>query len=570
MKTFTKLIAILSGIILISPTVSFSQNNAVPGEKKITTHNEIPGDPYLPNAYGNLKTTPAKTFTGSNIFTTQVNVNASGQNIVGDAGNEPSLAVNASDPTKMVIGWRQFDNIGSNFRQAGWAYSNDAGHTWTFPGKIEAGTFRSDPVLDYDNDGNFYYNSLTSNVSGYFCKVFKSSNGGSTWNSGSDAAGGDKQWMTIDRTTGVGAGNIYSFWTSYYSSCIPGNFTRSTDGGSTFESCVEVTGDPYWGTMAVGNNGELYIAGSAQFDGIQFAKSTNAMTPGSTVAWDFSQYVDIDGYITSQTQVNPVGLLGQASVDVDRSNGPGRGNIYVLASVMRLSTGDPADVMLIKSTDGGQTWNFPVQVNDDGTSYNWQWFGTMSVAPNGRIDAVWLDTRNDPTNADISELYYSYSLDQGDTWSVNEKLSLAFNPHVGYPQQDKIGDYFDMQSDNGGAHLAWANTLNGEEDVYYSYIRPPVVGTGSTPKNENYLSVSCYPNPFRDLTTIRYQVPAQETVILSIFNVYGQEITTLVNKVQPAGIYTVSYAAADLPAGYYYCRLTSGSATKTASLVKVK
>jgi len=35
--------------------------------------------------------------------------------------------------------------------------------------------------------------------------------------SGTDAHGGDKQWMTIDRTNGAGSGNIYSWWTSYYS-----------------------------------------------------------------------------------------------------------------------------------------------------------------------------------------------------------------------------------------------------------------------------------------------------------------------------------------------------------------
>jgi len=59
----------------------------------------------------------------------------------------------------------------------------------------------------------------------------------------------------------------------------------------------------------------------------------------------------------------------------------------------------------------------------------------MSVAPNGRIDAVWLDTRDAQPFGDSSALYYSYSIDQGTTWSVNEKLSDSFDPHVGYPNQ---------------------------------------------------------------------------------------------------------------------------------------
>jgi hypothetical protein len=259
--------------------------------------------------------------------------------------------------------------------------------------------------------------------------------------------------------------------------------------------------------------------------------------------------------------------LGQAYIDVDRSTGPGRNNVYVLASVQRISNSDPADVMFAKSTDGGHTWGFPIRVNDDVSTTNTQWFGTMSVAPNGRIDAVWLDTREDQTGSDLSALYYSYSMDQGDTWSVNEKISSAFNPHVGYPQQEKMGDYFDMISGNSGAHLAWANTLNGEEDVYYSFINPLVTGISQNPDPERYINISVYPNPFHDQATIRYQV-GNGPVKIVVSDIYGREIKTLVEKAQPAGIYNIEYPGADLPAGVYICTLTSGNTTRTARLVK--
>ncbi len=55
----------------------------------------------------------------------------------------------------------------------------------------------------------------------------------------------------------------------------------------------------------------------------------------------------------------------------------------------------------------------------------------MAVAPHGRIDAVWLDTRNAANHTD-SQLFYSYSLDGGDTWSANVEVSDAFDPFVGY------------------------------------------------------------------------------------------------------------------------------------------
>src|SRR4051795_12727602 len=61
----------------------------------------------------------------------QVNVNSLGQDIVGDAANEPSIAVDPTNPNRMAIGWRQFNTISSSFRQAGVAYTTNGGQTWT-------------------------------------------------------------------------------------------------------------------------------------------------------------------------------------------------------------------------------------------------------------------------------------------------------------------------------------------------------------------------------------------------------------------------------------------------------
>jgi len=568
MKKLILLTLLLLAIMVICPSSSYNQNIPIPTSEKVKMHHETPDDAYL-SFPAVINKTPAPRLRSTGIFTTQVNVDPNGNNIVGDAANEPSIAIDPIDPDRMVIGWRQFDNVNSNFRQAGYGYTTDAGETWTFPGVITPGIFRSDPVLGVDTAGIFYYNSLTSNGYDFTCKVFKSFDGGASWNTGANAHGGDKQWMTIDRSGGQGTGNIYSYWTSYYSSCLPGFFTRSTDEGNSFAECLEVDGNPYWGTMAVGPDGELYIAGSASSDGIMVSKSTDAQIPGNLVTWDFATYVDMDGFITAQAPVNPVGILGQANIDVDRSSGPGRGNIYLLASMVRLSVSDPADVMFAKSTDGGVTWSSPQRINTDIGTINYQWFGTMSVAPDGRIDVVWLDTREAPVGTYLSALYYCYSTDQGETWSANEKLSDEFDPNIGYPQQDKMGDYFDMRSDSIGAHLAWSNTFNGEEDVYYSNIIPQITGIADQPQNQNILSLTSFPNPFRDLSAIKYKISNPVHVKLDICNVYGEVISTLVDKNQTAGTYTVNMTNNLFPAGFYFCRLTAGTHTETIRLIKV-
>lgn len=127
-------------------------------------HMEVPNDPYVHVSRRGRTTTPAVPRVRDSYVSVQVNVDSAGDNIVGDAANEPSIAVDPTNPSRMAIGWRQFDTITNDFRQAGWGYTADGGQTWTFPGVIEPGVFRSDPVLDANAQGDFFYNSLTAST----------------------------------------------------------------------------------------------------------------------------------------------------------------------------------------------------------------------------------------------------------------------------------------------------------------------------------------------------------------------------------------------------------------------
>lgn len=485
--------------VLISFSIAAETPPVGPGETAMP-HNERQGDPYLPPEIS--PGSPRATEPRGPANSVQVNTNAMGMNIPNDAANEPSLAIDPTDPNRIVIGWRQFDNIASNFRQAGWAYSSDGGQTWTFPGVLEPGVFRSDPVLAADGFGRFFYNSLRQN----FCvDVWRSLDGGVTWPVHPDAFGGDKQWMDADqRTYGFGAGHLYQAW-STGASCGPGQFTRSTDGGQTWDIPMSTPQPSVFGTVAVGPDGELYVGG---VDGPFFfnpdfvvLRSTNAKYPNQTPIFD----VAVTGNFLGGAQIggggpNPDGLLGQTWIAVNHTAGTNRGHVYMLASVQPPG-GDPLDVRFTRSTDGGQTWSPSIRVNDDPTNNGaWQWFGTMSVAPNGRIDAIWNDTRDDPGNQ-LSRVYYSYSTDEGVTWTPNVPLTPAFNSLVGFPNQNKIGDYYDMESDLTGANLAYSATFNGEQDVYFMRITVDDCNTnGITDADDiaNMTSTDCNSNGVPD------------------------------------------------------------------------
>jgi hypothetical protein len=175
--------------------------------------------------------------------------------------------------------------------------------------------------------------------------------------------------------------------------------------------------------------------------------------------------------------INPGGLDGQCFLAVDHSGTATNDYIYMLASVQPPGR-STTDVMFVRSTDGGATFSAPVLVNDDNNPSKWHWFGTFSVAPTGRLDAVWYDTRNAANNID-SQLFYSFSTDAGVTWSPNVPVSDPFNPQEGWPQQNKIGDYITIVSDETGGNVAYAATFNfdpnrgqHEQDVYYVRVFP--------------------------------------------------------------------------------------------------
>jgi hypothetical protein len=219
----------------------------------------------------------------------------------------------------------------------------------------------------------------------------------------------------------------------------------------------------------VGPEGEVYVAGTrttpAAFPSeFLLMKSSNARVAGEQPEWELTTGIDLGGSTAFFSIPNPAGLAGQVWIAVDRSGGSGDGNVYVLASVDPPGF-DPLDVSFVRSTDGGASFSPPLRVNRGGTG-TFQWFGTMSVAPNGRIDVVWNDTSVDPSG-EASQTCYAYSDDAGLSFTEAIPVTPAWNSLVGHPNQAKIGDYYHMVSDADGANLAYAATFNGEQDVWF-------------------------------------------------------------------------------------------------------
>ena len=274
----------------------------------------------------------------------------------------------------------------------------------------------------------------------------------------------------------MGHGFQYQFWTEFFA-CDFGGFSRSTDGGATWQSPISIPNAPQWGTLDVASNGDLFIGGGDSGSSFWCVRSTNAKNAAVTPTFDQITTVNMGGSLVYGGSVNPDGLAGQIFIAVDRSGGPTNNNIYMVASVSPVG-GNGTDVMFSRSTDGGATFSAPHRINDDPVNPNkWHMFGTLDGAQ-WRIDSVWMDWRNAANNID-TQLFYSCSADGGVTWAPNVAMSNSFNPQEGCPQQNKIGDYITIVSDNTGGDVAYSATFNfnptrgqHEQDVYFVRVSP--------------------------------------------------------------------------------------------------
>lgn len=101
-------------------------------------------------------------------------------------------------------------------------------------------------------------------------------------------------------------------------------------------------------------------------------------------------------------------------------------------------------------------------------------------------------------------------------------------------------------------------------NIFPTDVRP----TGEIP--ETFALEQNYPNPFNPTTTIRFQVPVLSDVTLTVYDVLGREVETLVNDSKGAGVYEVTWNAANLSSGVYYYRLTAGSFSDVKKLLLLK
>ncbi len=245
--------------------------------------------------------------------------------------------------------------------------------------------------------------------------------------------------------------------------------------------------------LAVDNKGNAYA--------LWFNTGAN-ISPGVLTGEWVSKTSD-NGKTWTASQAGPMGPYtgGVGRIAWSPGGGP-EGTVHIVSHVNPTGAGQNPNIVASSfdvahkmSTDGGRTWTEPNTITDDDAKQMFvQVIPMISVAPNGRVDVAWWDTRSDP-GIRANDVYYSYSNDDGRTWSKNQRISdRSIDRNFGV-----WGNNFDMSSPpaiastNAYAIFGWDDTRAsdptapsnaglgaGVQDIYTSTVQFEVVGGGTS------------------------------------------------------------------------------------------
>jgi len=266
---------------------------------------------------------------------------------------------------------------------------------------------------------------------------------------------------------------------------------------------------------------------------------------------------------------------------------------------------DDYEIYYKRSTNGGVSWGTDTRLTNSVSISE-----SPSIASNSsEVHVVWTDLRDTA----ISEVYYKRSGDNGNNWSADTRLTVyanAMNPaillsgsivHITWHTVSGSEIFYNRSLNSGNSwetgaqissslsgayqpnitvtgtkvHIIWHDVRNGStnSEIYYDFnpagntigistINTEVPGAFSLSQN--------YPNPFNPVTNIKFQLPNAGFVKLTVFDVLGREVETLVNGNLNAGTHNADWNASNHPSGVYFYILETEGFKETKKMILTK
>lgn len=516
---------------------------------------------------------------------------------------------------------KRYNGTGNDYDEATSLFVDGAGNIYVAGASTGSGSGKDFTVVKYNSDGltqwvGRYNGPGNADDDAYLVKVDNAGNvyvSGASTGSGSGLdycvvkynSAGVQQWASRYNGPGNATDEVYSLQIDNVGNIY---ITGYSNGGATGDDMCTIkynsagvqqwlkrhnespfNYDDYGNSIVIDNAGNSYVTGAVtrmnsdlDYYTVKYDANGNQVWfvfyngPGNSEDFPSSNAIDAAGniYVTGYSigsgtsrdyctiKYNNSGVQQW----VQRYDGPDgwdeawnvildpAGNVYVTGNSAGVGTGD--DYCTIKyNNSGAQQWVARYTGPDTSNDYcNW-------VAPdaNGNVYVTGIvgDGAGNPQNI-VTIGYNSAGVQQ---WVQS---------YNGIGNEFDSGNALTVDSYGNVYVTGGSDNLGNTDFVTIKYSSTIGIEPISTEIPGRFLLEQNYPNPFNPATKIKFNLPENGYVNLTIFDNSGRLIKSVVNENLSAGIYEIDFNAEGLASGTYFYRLTANNFTETKKMVLIK
>jgi hypothetical protein len=206
-----------------------------------------------------------------------------------------------------------------------------------------------------------------------------------------------------------------------------------------------------------------------------------------------------------------------------------------------------------RSTDGGSTWGADTRLTNNSLVS----FAPIISTSGSGVQVVWYDNRDGNY-----EIYYKRSMDAGSNWEADTRLTNSTGESE-YPSASISGLT---------VHVVWQDRRDGNYEIYYKRNPNGNVGINNISSEipKEYKLMQNYPNPFNPETNIKFEIPKSSIVKITVLDIMGKEIESLLNVSLIPGIYEVVFNGSNYASGIYFYKFSANGFSDVKKMIVLK